>query len=320
MFSFNKIRENQYECGFNNSFLPYLVNFMLEIPNMKTWMIATWLVCAGVPAWAQQNTTDIDKALTTILDQHFSKLGSLALVQNSIQESNAKRSFHIVHDSLYIYYADPTDYITGKPIYDTTAIALNELGKVKLIRGKGANNEYGLGIQFVPLKNSINKEVESNARNSKITDKQLASTNGTLVQKMQGQASGVFVGSDNNPGGVPKVRIRGITSVNSNSSPLYIVDDVPINNISTINPDDIASVDVLKDASATALYGVRGANGVVIIKTKKGGNEDVIPNELKIQKELPYTLWIFGEKAKKFNETPESKKLIELLKKRAQLL
>jgi len=277
------------------------------------------LLCTGLQSLAQQNSTDIEKELTTILDQHFSRLGSLALVQNSIQESNAKRSFHIIQDSLYIYYSDPTDYITGKPIYDTIAIAMNELAKVKFVKGKGANGEFGIGIQFVPKKNSINNSVESNARNSKISDKQLTYTNGTVVQKLNGQAAGVVVGNENSPGGVPKVRIRGITSVNSNSNPLYIVDDVPINNISTINPDDIASVEVLKDASATALYGVRGANGVVIIKTKKGGSEDVIPNELKIQKELPYTLWIFGEKAKKFNQTPESKKLIELLKRKAQL-
>jgi len=286
---------------------------------MKTWIIATLLICTGLQSLAQQNSTDIEKELTTILDQHFSRLGSLALVQNSIQESNAKRSFHIIQDSLYIYYSDATDYITGKPIYDTIAIAMNELAKVKFVKGKGANGEFGIGIQFVPKKNSINNSVESNARNSKISDKQLTYTNGTVVQKLNGQAAGVVVGNENSPGGVPKVRIRGITSVNSNSNPLYIVDDVPINNISTINPDDIASVEVLKDASATALYGVRGANGVVIIKTKKGGSEDVIPNELKIQKELPYTLWIFGEKAKKFNQTPESKKLIELLKRKAQL-
>lgn len=287
---------------------------------MKIWIIATLLLCTGLQASAQQNSADIEKELTTILDQHFSKLGSLALVQNSIQESNAKRSFHIVHDSLYIYYSDPTDYITGKPIYDTIAIAMNELAKVKFVRGKGANGEFGIGIQFVPKKNFINNSVESNARNSKISDKQLTYSNGTVVQKLNGQAAGVVVGNENSPGGVPKVRIRGITSVNSNSNPLYIVDDVPINNISTINPDDIASVEILKDASATALYGVRGANGVVIIKTKKGGSENIIPDELKTQKELPYTLWIFGEKAKKFNDTPESKKLIELLKRKAQLL
>ncbi len=259
-----------------------------------------------------------NQTILSILNQHFSKLGSLALIQGNIQESNARRTFSIVHDSLYIYYNDPTDFITGKPIYDTTAIALNEIAKVKIIKGKGANDEFGLGIQFIPEKNGINKEVESNARNSKISDKQLASTNGTLVQKMQGQASGVFVGSDNNPGGIPKVRIRGITSVNSSSNPLYIVDDVPINNISSINPDDIASIDVLKDASATAMYGVRGANGVIIIKTKKGGSEEVIPDDIKLQRELPYTLWLFGEKATNFNKSQESKQIIALLNDRTK--
>ena len=283
---------------------------------MKGWLIVIGLILCGITTRAQEISSEKNKDLIAILDQHFSKLGSLALIQNSIQESNAKRSFKIKQDSLYIYYNDPTDYITGKPIFDTTAIAMNALAKVKLVRGKGANGEFGIGIQFIPVKNIINREVESNARNSKITDKQLTYSNGTLVQKLNGQAAGVVVGNENSPGGVPKVRIRGITSVNSNSNPLYIVDDVPINNISSINPDDIASVEVLKDASATALYGVRGANGVVIIKTKKGGDEEIIPNELKNQKELPYTLWIFGEKAKSFNESPERNKIIQLLKEK----
>ena len=114
------------------------------------------------------------------------------------------------------------------------------------------------------------------------------------------------------------MRIRGITSVNSSSNPLYIVDDVPINNISSINPDDIASIDVLKDASATAMYGVRGANGVIIIKTKKGGSEEVIPDDIKLQRELPYTLWLFGEKATNFNKSQESKQIIALLNDRTK--
>jgi TonB-dependent SusC/RagA subfamily outer membrane receptor len=102
--------------------------------------------------------------------------------------------------------------------------------------------------------------------------------------------------------------------VNANSNPLYIVDDVPITNINTINPDDIASVEVLKDPSSTAMYGVRGANGVVLIKTKRGGEEEVIPSELQKQKELSYVLWTFGDKATEIKKTKEGKKLIELIK------
>ena len=271
------------------------------------------LLLLSVDAQEKQN----DFAIVNKLEKYFSKLGSLALINNTIQESAATRKFSIQNDSLYILYNDPNDYITGKPIFDTIGIALKELGKISLIKGKGANGETGVGIKFTPKKNKLKNTEESNSSNSKIDDKQLSATNGTLVQKMQGQASGVFVGSDNNPGGVPKVRIRGISSVNSSSTPLYIVDDVPINNISSINPDDIASVEVLKNASATALYGVRGANGVVIIKTKKGGMDEVIPNELKMQKELPYALWIFGEKALAFNNSADKKVLLDLLKEKS---
>lgn len=271
------------------------------------------LLLLSVDAQEKQN----DFAIVNKLEKYFSKLGSLALINNTIQESAATRKFSIQNDSLYILYNDPNDYITGKPIFDTIGIALKELGKISLIKGKGSNGEAGVGIKFTPKKNKLKNTEESNSSNSKIDDKQLSATNGTLVQKMQGQASGVFVGSDNNPGGVPKVRIRGISSVNSSSTPLYIVDDVPINNISSINPDDIASVEVLKNASATALYGVRGANGVVIIKTKKGGMDEVIPNELKMQKELPYALWIFGEKALAFNNSADKKVLLDLLKEKS---
>lgn len=67
-----------------------------------------------------------------------------------------------------------------------------------------------------------------------------------------------------------KLRVRGISTINSSSDPLIILDDIPYSGLlSTLNPNDIKSIDVLKDASATAIYGVRGANGVILITTKK---------------------------------------------------
>lgn len=285
---------------------------------MKKFFIILLSVVSTYTTSGQSNNASIDTEIIKILDKHFSKLGSLSLINNSIQESAAQRKFEIQNNYLIIYYSDPNDFVTGKAINDTILLELDELGKVALKKGKGANGEDGVGIVWTPEKNKINQLEESNGSKSKIDQKQLAATSGTVVQKMQGQAAGVFVGNDNSPGGVPKVRVRGISSVNSNSNPLYIVDDVPINNISTINPDDIASVEVLKDASATAIYGVRGANGVVVIKTKKGGYDDVIPQELKGQKELPYTLWIFGERASNFKNSPDSKTLMSLLKERIQ--
>ncbi|MCL8006950.1 TonB-dependent receptor [Gelidibacter japonicus] len=89
---------------------------------------------------------------------------------------------------------------------------------------------------------------------------------------IQGRAAGVQVSAaSSEPGGEMLVRIRGNNSVNSNNGPLYVVDGFPLDFLdNSINPADIASVNILKDASATAIYGTRGANGVVIITTKRG--------------------------------------------------
>lgn len=91
-----------------------------------------------------------------------------------------------------------------------------------------------------------------------------------LLQSLQGRAAGVQIQSNNGgePGASMKVRIRGSTSINSSSDPLYVVDGFPG---ATMPPsEDIESVEVLKDASATAIYGSRGASGVILITTKKG--------------------------------------------------
>jgi len=93
-----------------------------------------------------------------------------------------------------------------------------------------------------------------------------------VAKGIEGQVSGVQTTSaDGQPGSEPAIRIRGFGSINASSSPLYVVDGIPYDgSISSINPADVESMTVLKDASAGALYGARGANGVVMITTKKG--------------------------------------------------
>ena len=93
-----------------------------------------------------------------------------------------------------------------------------------------------------------------------------------VAKGIEGQASGVQVTSaSGQPGSSPSIRIRGYGSINASSSPLYVVDGIPYDgNLSSLNPADIESMTILKDASAGALYGARGANGVVMITTKKG--------------------------------------------------
>ncbi|MGB5509740.1 SusC/RagA family TonB-linked outer membrane protein, partial [Robiginitalea sp.] len=97
--------------------------------------------------------------------------------------------------------------------------------------------------------------------------------NANVLQTLSGQVAGLEVNTvSGQPGAAPSVRIRGINSINGNTAPLFIIDGTPVDedNFRSINPQEIASVDVLKDAAATAVYGNRGANGVVVIKTKQG--------------------------------------------------
>jgi len=94
----------------------------------------------------------------------------------------------------------------------------------------------------------------------------------TVTEAIQGTVAGVnVIASSGQPGTSPEIRIRGIGSINASQSPLIVLDGVPYNgNLNTISGDQIASMNILKDASSTALYGSRAANGVILITTKKG--------------------------------------------------
>jgi TonB-linked SusC/RagA family outer membrane protein len=100
---------------------------------------------------------------------------------------------------------------------------------------------------------------------------------GNITQQMQGRVAGVTVTQDARPGQSAKVRIRGFSSF-SNNSPLYVVDGVPTFDVSTINPEDVESMSVLKDAGAASIYGSRASNGVIVITTKKGTSSGIKVN------------------------------------------
>ena len=111
---------------------------------------------------------------------------------------------------------------------------------------------------------------------SSVTAKQITEMPITnLGQAMQGRVAGVDVAqSGSKPGTVPKVLIRGRRSFNAGNDPLYVVDGIPLSSgYEDMNPNDVASMEILKDATATAIYGARGANGVVLITTKRGNKD-----------------------------------------------
>ncbi|MBO0324116.1 TonB-dependent receptor [Muricauda sp. CAU 1633] len=116
------------------------------------------------------------------------------------------------------------------------------------------------------------------------TDEMLKAPAGNVGQMLQGRAAGVTVTSTGAPGTSSSVKIRGLNSFSGQDSPLYVVDGMLISALgSDFNPNDIESIQVLKDAAATALYGSRGMNGVIVVTTKKGR-----PGPLKVDYDFYY--------------------------------
>lgn len=121
-----------------------------------------------------------------------------------------------------------------------------------------------------------------------------------LQGALQGRAAGLEIQSvGTTPGSGAQIRIRGTRSISGSNDPLLVLDGIPYDgNLNDINPDDVASVDVLKDASATAIYGSRGANGVIIVTTKRGRN-----GEAKISYNGYYGIGTVANKYPVFNPT-----------------
>ncbi|WP_460985471.1 SusC/RagA family TonB-linked outer membrane protein [Spirosoma fluminis] len=117
------------------------------------------------------------------------------------------------------------------------------------------------------------KKSQTTGAISSVTPKQITEQPITNIgQAMQGRVAGVDVAqSGSRPGSVPTIRIRGRRSFNAGNDPLYVVDGIPLaREYEDVNPNDVASMEILKDATATAIYGARGANGVVLVTTKRG--------------------------------------------------
>ncbi|MCW2118823.1 SusC/RagA family TonB-linked outer membrane protein [Flavobacterium sp. 7A] len=172
-------------------------------------------------------------------------------------------------DGNYILAITPTDKILVFSYLgmQTTEVTIN--GK-KVVNVSLKSDAAVLDEVVVIGYGTIRKSDVTGSLSSVSTEDINKTQNTSIAQAIQGRAAGVTVSKGSGtPGATPTVRIRGTGTVN-NADPLYVVDGVPINDISSINMADAKSVEVLKDASATAIYGSRGANGVVLITTNGG--------------------------------------------------
>jgi len=144
--------------------------------------------------------------------------------------------------------------LTEKEIYNVTlkeeAIGLDEI----VVIGYGSVKKSDLtGSVAVISARDLNRVPSSN-----------------FTTALQGRATGVIVSQSGTPGGTAQIRVRGIGSINQNPNPIYVIDGVITGSLGSVNPTDIETIQVLKDASAAAIYGADGANGVIIITTKRG--------------------------------------------------
>jgi TonB-linked SusC/RagA family outer membrane protein len=216
-----------------------------------------------------------------------------------ITEKGTKNAVNSDFDGKYeIKVADDATLVFSFIGFTTQSIKVN--GKTK-INTKLEENSEELN-EVVVIGYGTQKKSDVNSAVSSVKAKDLENLKQVNIDQMlQGKAAGVSVSSNSGqPGGAVSIRVRGTTSISGTNEPLYIIDGVPVsgdatgrstsgrpisgndfssnggsgNNavspLSTINPNDVESIDILKDASATAIYGSRGANGVIIITTKSG--------------------------------------------------
>ena len=159
--------------------------------------------------------------------------------------------------------------------YNTQSVTVKKAGKIDIKLSQDAN----MLDQVVVVGYGVMKRSDLTGAVGSITEEQIKQgVNTSIEQAMQGRIAGVQVTQNSGaPGGGISVQVRGVNSLNGNE-PLYVVDGIAMSGqtgsnqsvLSTLNPSDITSIEVLKDASATAIYGSRASNGVVLITTKRG--------------------------------------------------
>jgi TonB-linked SusC/RagA family outer membrane protein len=228
---------------------------------MKKWLMLLSMCIAVVSVYAQ------DRVVTgKVADEKGSPLENVTVTAKGSTSgvvTKADGTFRINVP------ASVTALVASAVGMETTEAAITASNSVSFVlKSTSANLEGVVVVAYgQQKKNAVTGSVTS-VTSDKIDKQQVTS----VGQALQGLASGVLViNSTGQPGENPTIRIRGIGSVNASASPLVVVDGIPFDgNLSNINPNDIESMNVLKDATATALYGSRAANGVILLTTKTG--------------------------------------------------
>lgn len=223
--------------------------------------LALWLVLLSLhaaTAWAQQRTIS-----GTVTDENNEPaIGATVIVKGSASmtvtglDGGFKLSVPADAKTLeisYVGYQTEVLALAGKEVFNVKLkvadLALDEV----VVIGYGTAKKGNVTGAIATLKGETMED----------------RPNENVLSSLQGQLAGVEISTNSGaPGGELEVHIRGAASINASDAPLYVIDGIPADDLNSLNPDDVESIDVLKDASSSAIYGSRGANGVILIKTK----------------------------------------------------
>lgn len=231
------------------------MNMMKSLPKKLLLLV---FLCIGSIAYAQSIKGNVSDGSGPIPGANVVIKGT-----STGTTSNADGNFEIAVNSgdvivvSFLGYGPQEVAYSSQPVINV--VLVEDISTLQEIVVTG----YGGAIKKTDLTGSISQV------SSKDFDKQPVFQVG---QALQGRAAGVQLTQPSGaPGGAPKIRIRGANSLTGSNDPLIVVDNLIDVDLGSVNPNDIESINILKDASATAIYGNRGANGVIIIKTKNGG-------------------------------------------------
>lgn len=270
--------ESKYRFFYNNGYMDQLGKVDIEVDNASLEQVLRIL---------------LGKQLNyTITNQNKVIISPVGVDNNLIEQADGPLKGKIMDED-----GKPLGNVTIKLKGSATAVTTNDKGEFSLdapddavleisyvgykTQTLSAKGQKFLQVFLQPSANGMNEVVVvgyGTQRKRDVTGS-VSTVKGDEIKNLpvsnaadalQGRATGVdIVRDDGSPGSNPSIRIRGTGTIN-NSDPLVVIDGVPSGGLNDVNPNDIASIDILKDASASAIYGSRAANGVVLITTKKG--------------------------------------------------
>ncbi len=241
--------------------------------NILTLMLGFWVMLLGFPAIANGVTINQENKALAVSGKVTGSEDGLPLIGVSVIVKGSSTGTTTNIDGVYKITAEPTDIL----VFSYTGMKTQEVPvKGRATVDVALNADAALLDQVVVIGYGTQKKSHLTGSISKVTNEKLDQVPVSRVDDaLVGQVAGVNIQMTNpEAGGEPTIRVRGPGSITQGSSPLIVVDGIAVGNdadyLSSLNMNDIESIEVLKDAASSAIYGSRGANGIIMITTKQG--------------------------------------------------